>query len=123
MRPFNYGTASLVEVVLCTWAGRRQLSTATLTYLLTYKFLGGILSKFFMVILVFIKPVASPCLHIWYIMKNVQFRGTAVERYKMKKILQLAESSMMVNNCTSVLDVTYNPHSNTHLTLPTKSKV
>ena len=32
----NYGTASLVEVVLCTWAGRRQLSTPTLTYLLTY---------------------------------------------------------------------------------------
>ena len=31
----NYGTASLVEVVLCTWAGRRQLSTPTLTYLLT----------------------------------------------------------------------------------------
>ena len=29
----NYGTASLVEVVLCTWAGRRQLSTPTLTYL------------------------------------------------------------------------------------------
>ena len=28
----NYGTASLVEVVLCTWAGRRQLSTPTLTY-------------------------------------------------------------------------------------------
>ena len=32
----NYGTASLVEVVLCTWAGRRQLSTPTLTYLLTW---------------------------------------------------------------------------------------
>ena len=31
----NYGTASLVEVVLCTWANRRQLSTlSTLTYLL-----------------------------------------------------------------------------------------
>ena len=30
----NYGAASLVEVVLCTWAGRRQLSTPTLTYLL-----------------------------------------------------------------------------------------
>ena len=30
----NYGTASLVEVVLCTWADRRQLSTlSTLTYL------------------------------------------------------------------------------------------
>ena len=68
---------------------------------------GPILSKFYMALLLLFQLIGSTVLYILYIMKRVSSTGGAVDRYKMKKILQLAESSMLMNNFTSLMIATY----------------
>ena len=77
---------------------------------LNHQFFGGILSKTSMTLLLLFQPVSSTLLHTQYIIQRVRFTGQAVERYNMKKILQLAESSVMMNHFTSLLVIIFTLH-------------
>ena len=70
-------------------------------------FYGPILNKFYMALLLLFQLIGSTILYIHYIMQRFSSTGGAVERYKIKKILQLAESSMLMNNFTSLAIATY----------------
>ena len=70
---------------------------------LNHPYFGQMLSKFQMCLLLLFQPVSSTGLHISYLFRIIRLPTQAVERYKIKKLLHLAEATMMMNNFTSVL--------------------
>jgi hypothetical protein len=63
---------------------------------------GPIISKLFMVVLLVAQPASGTVLQVNYLMRRIRFTGQAVETFKMKKFLQLAQSSTLMNNFTSL---------------------
>jgi hypothetical protein len=87
----------------------------------TQEILGPILSKLYMVLLLVAQPASSTILQVNYFMRRIQFTGQAVETFKMKKFLQLAQSSVLMNNFTSmaILVFTLNMANNGQISNPT----
>ena len=78
-----------------------------------HRFFGSSLSisRAVMAFLILLQPVSSTILHIQYLLKRASYSaGQAVESYKIKKILQLSEASVMMNNFTSLLVVALTLH-------------
>ena len=63
-----------------------------------------------MLALLIFQPTVSTFLHIAYLLKRARYIGQEVERYKMKKILQLADASVMMNNFSSLLIIIFTLH-------------
>ena len=68
------------------------------------------LTKTSMASLILLQPVSSTGLHVLYLQKRARYTGQEVERYKMRKLLQLAESSVLMNNFTSMLVIVFTLH-------------
>jgi hypothetical protein len=63
-----------------------------------------------MALLVIFQPASSTVLHIKYLLKRARYTGQAVESYKMKKMPQLIEALMMMNNFSSLLFIIFTLH-------------
>ena len=68
------------------------------------------LTKTAMASLILLQPVSSTSLHVLYLQKRARYTGQEVERYKMKKLLQLAESFVLMNNFTYMLVIILSFH-------------
>jgi hypothetical protein len=78
-----------------------------------HRFFGSSLSitPTAMAFLILLQPVSSTILHIQYLLKRASYSaGQAIESYKIRQILQLAEASVRMNNFTSLLVVVITLH-------------
>ena len=101
----NYMHTQFMILLVAHWVPGAVFFSIHLYY--NQSFYGPILSRFHMILLLLFQLIGSTVLHIHYIMQRVSSTGGAVERYKMKKVIQLAESSMLMNNFTSMTTVIY----------------
>ena len=98
-------------LLLIHWLPSGLLFSIHLYY--NHQFFGSSLSisRSAMVFLILFQPVSSTILHIQYLLKRTSYTaGQAVESYKIRKVLQLADASVMMNNFTSLLVIIFTLH-------------
>lgn len=66
-----------------------------------YRFYSHTLSRTDMITMLVLQPVASTAIHLRYIIQSVRFQDQEVARFRMRRLLHLADAAKIANNLTS----------------------